>query len=124
MSPHKVSKSAPGSPTPPIIVDDNGDVEIYPTIEVACSKLEAIDVNENAYEVFDSRGRLLRVETRGYDVWDMQVVSDVPPQPAELERRLRRFIERVGWERVGLADFERASLPVLVERLLGFLGGR
>jgi hypothetical protein len=48
-------------PTPPIVTDDNGDIELYPSIEAASRDLEEIDVLEGTYDVFDSMGRRLSV---------------------------------------------------------------
>ena len=42
------------------------------------------------------------------------------PEPEELERRLRRFIARVGADRVGLPNFATASLSDHIDALRMF----
>jgi len=48
---------------PPFIVIDGLDVSIFKTKEAMENKLEAIDVNSNLYEVFDSEGRSIVLES-------------------------------------------------------------
>jgi hypothetical protein len=106
-------------PVPPIVTDEGGDIGVYPSVASACLELEPIDVLDGAYEAFDSRGFRLRIDA-ARDVVSMVLDSESAADPAELERRLRRFIERVGATRVGLVDRDRATLPVLLDALLKF----
>lgn len=106
-------------PVPPIVTDEGGDIAVYPSVASACLELEPIDVVDGAYEAFDSRGFPLRIDAARNAV-SMGMEPDSAPDPADLERRLRRFIERVGVIRVGLVDLDRATLPILLDALLKF----
>ena len=44
---------------PPVIVDENGDVQPYPSMVSAIRAIEAVDVANNAYAFYDSTGRVL-----------------------------------------------------------------
>jgi hypothetical protein len=106
----------------PVIVDEHGDIELYPTIQAACFDLEAIDVRNDEYEVFDSRGNRLAIAAEGERV---RIWLDPRSQPApeELADRLRRFISRVGPDRIGIDDAEAATLDQLVRALARFFAG-
>jgi hypothetical protein len=106
------------TPAPPIIVDDNGDIEVYTDVASACCDLEVYDVHDLA--VSDSLGYRLLLETRAYAVTDMVIVEGAEPDPLELANRLRDYIARVGPERIGLPDYEDSALDVLLEALLQF----
>ena len=43
----------------PITVDDHGDREVFNTVEEVEAKLEAIDVEANAFVVTDADGKIL-----------------------------------------------------------------
>lgn len=45
---------------PPVIVDENGDVQPYPSVESAIRAIEAVDVANNEYAFYDSTGRVLQ----------------------------------------------------------------
>lgn len=107
------------SPRPPIILDENGDILMYASVEDACHKLEAIDVLDGAYMLFDSEGFRLDAEVSGYDVVGMSVVSD-EPQRDDLALRLRRFVVAVGPDRIGLPDAESAPLDRLIPAVFSF----
>lgn len=44
---------------PPVIVDENGDVQPYHSMESAIRAVEAVDVANNEYAFYDSTGRVL-----------------------------------------------------------------
>jgi hypothetical protein len=104
---------------PPFISDDDGDIETYPSVSALCGAVEAIDVADGVYEAFDSRGQRVRLRAVGYDV-TAEIDDDVEPDPAELERRLRRYVLDVGPARVGLQDLESTSLAEIVDALVEF----
>ena len=56
------------APVPPIVVDENGDIEVHPTVEDAVAGLEAVDVRAGVYEFFDSQARLMVADVSGYEV--------------------------------------------------------
>jgi hypothetical protein len=106
-------------PVPPIVTDDNGDIEFHSSVEAAERDMEAIDVLDGVYDVFDSMGRRLSVgASEGLvQIW---LDPDAMPEPEELEGRLREYIARVGPGRVGIADMETASLDNLIRALSRF----
>lgn len=107
------------SATPPIVIDDHGDISLFPTLADAARELEAIDVVESVYEAFDSNGRRLSLAVSEglVRIWlDPQSVSE----PDELLRRLRYFIMRVGPDRIGLDNAETVSLDAAVRALARF----
>ena len=55
----------PESLIPPIITDENGDIDFYPSVEEAERDMEQIDVLDGVYEVFDSVGTRLSVTAEG-----------------------------------------------------------
>lgn len=109
-------------PTPPIVVDENGDIEVYPTVAMAGQALEAIDVIEGSYEMFDSEGRQLLLVAHG-DLVSIELPRDSHSDPAQLEFRLRRYIKAVGVERLGGSSLKDASLSVMIQTLLVFQRG-
>lgn len=107
------------TPIPPIVVDENGDIEVYPTVEGAVAGLEAVDVRAGVYEFFDSQARLLVADVSGYGVSGLRV-ADAEPLRDELASRLVDFVVRVGCDRVGLLQPESATLDETLSALLEF----
>lgn len=81
--------------------------------------MEAIDVRNGLYEVFDSVGNRLALTLDGEYV-AIQLDPVVSHEPEELTRRLADHVAHIGSERVGLPNPEGASLPELVEALVRF----
>src|SRR5690606_19360688 len=46
----------------PIIVSENGDILVFPTVGEACAYLEPIDVKNGEYIAYDSDGQLLELK--------------------------------------------------------------
>ncbi len=82
---------------PPIIVNEKGDVELYEGLFEAARDLEPIDVENEEFLVFDSRGLLLipKVMQDGIRV---ELEDSSPPdyQPDQLVSVLRRSLSRLG----------------------------
>lgn len=51
--------------TPPIVIDENGDVTLYQSVEAAARALEPIDIKNNEYVAYDSEGFVLAFEGQG-----------------------------------------------------------
>lgn len=99
----------------PIIVDENGSVDAFQTVESAERYLEAIDIKNEEYQIYDSEGRLLKGEFS--DLWGpvtLRAVEDEPSHQAELIEALRQSLEHRGEDPNWLAQ---ASLGELVERI-------
>jgi hypothetical protein len=109
--------------TPPIIINQKGDIELRETISDAELELEPIDVANNEYTVFDSRGLVL-VPIICDDRIHVRLVESSPPElrPSELEHILRDLFSDLGEERTSIPDHELQQLPLteLVARLDAF----
>lgn len=98
---------------PPIIANQKGDVLIFERLEEAESYVEAIDVLNDEYSIFDSRGLLLvpRVMDDGIRVRFFD--SDPPDErPDELVDVLRRTLGELGEEKTGLQEDEVWRMPL------------
>ncbi|MGO4223678.1 hypothetical protein AB4Y64_17725, partial [Lysobacter sp. TAF61] len=78
---------------PPIVIDEHGDISLFPSVEAASRYLEPIDVRNNEYVAYDSAGFLLELVST-------EPVVSIPGYLSELPRReqlaqvLRSFLER------------------------------
>ena len=110
--------------TPPVIVDEHGDIQLYANVEAAAADVEAIDVRNGEYEFFDSAGRV--IEPTIDDATSTVRLTGHEyrlPVPNLLADRLRRFVEQVGIERIGISKLpSEMSLEELVDALSGFFG--
>lgn len=80
---------------PPIIVAEGWDLKLYGSIQDAELDLEPVDVEAGLYVGYDSRGCLLKLETRDSAV----VLSAAEPSPThqeQLEDLLRGALQRTG----------------------------
>jgi len=50
--------------TPPIVIDDDGDLEIFASIRDACRYMKPTDVQDDVYDVFDGAGYELTAVVR------------------------------------------------------------
>jgi hypothetical protein len=109
-------------PVPPIFLDEHWDLSAFASLADAATYVEAIDVLNDEYEAFDAEGQPLVLHASHWsDPVSITVNAEVSPQPDELARRLRRYIERVGPERLELdVPMERAPLRRLVQAVAGF----
>ena len=81
----------------PVVVDNRGDIQIYPTKEEAQSEMEEIDVENDEFEVHDSIGNRLDLYCNSGSVI-ARAVAGRPPEPEVLAQKLRGFLDRVGVE--------------------------
>lgn len=84
---------------PPFILDDSGDLSIFPTLEEVEAYLEPYDVRAGACVVYDSEGR--RLQAGDDSRWFRQRVrlsaAEIAPTHAvELRRRLVTFLTAIG----------------------------
>jgi hypothetical protein len=94
--------------TPPIVVDENGDVSFYPSVEAAARALEPIDVKNNEYIAYDSEGFILQLAFSGPNVIITGHGSATPALGA-LTEVLQSF-----WERAATPAPKAVSLNHLV----------
>jgi hypothetical protein len=105
---------------PPIVTDDSGDIMMFPTVEAAEQYVEAIDVRDGVYALFDSTGTRLTATTDGNSV-RISLDPGGTTIPEELAARLRRFVLQVGPERIGIENPTSTELPALIDALEPFL---
>lgn len=108
------------TPTPPILLDMGGDIEVYEDVEAACAYLEVYDLPDTS--AFDVRGYQLKISSEGYQVTGMEIAPG-PPNPEHVTRKLQDFVRQVGPDRVGIAEPSSASLEQLMTALIRFRNG-
>jgi hypothetical protein len=115
----------------PVIVDDNGDLDFFASIEDAELFLEPWAVEEG-FTAYDSEGRLLelRVERREspilFGLWKtvvddvvIEAVEDQPNHAPQLRATLLTFLERTG---ISLENSDELPLRELVRRGIEHVG--
>ncbi len=121
----------------PIIVDEHGDVSVYSGPDQAAAGIEPIDVRNGEYRFYDATGLVLQAEVfRSRSDGRIRRLLIPPTErirvfaPAQRELRadelastLRRFLIRLGPERVGATEQEvkSAELALLVEFAAKFM---
>lgn len=117
----------------PLFLLDDGDVDVFGSLDALARYVEPVDAAGGHLRVFDSNGR--RVDLRGDDVQSGSVFVGggrtivEPSQPPayeldELVEALRSFIRRVGPARFGVTNewLDEAPLDQLTARASEFLG--
>src|SRR5690349_3431560 len=102
---------------PPVVTDERGDITVHASVEDACLWMEAIDVRDGIYQVFDSRGQLL-VASAPTDRVTLRVDPTASPDRVALRALIARCIVRAGGRPIPVEDLERASLEQMLEAFL------
>ena len=100
---------------PPIIVDEHGDVQVFESSAHAEIALEAVDVRNDEYTVYDSRGRLLTISA--IDKGDTVRITSGNQSlchRGELKKVLSSFLKRTGDSH----EVESMTLKQLIDRCL------
>jgi hypothetical protein len=104
----------------PIIVLENGDLDLFASAEDVDAELEAIDVRDGLFVAYDATGRRLRLEVEGR--LGVRVTQDPAgvrdPQP--LERALRHYLQACGVH--ASAEASLADLVQVAVDKVGFTG--
>jgi hypothetical protein len=82
---------------PPIIINENGDISIYDSLEKAELDIEPPDVKNNIYTIYDSEGLMLTpvvIDDPIYDV--VKIYATDEKRPVELIRALIDFLSETG----------------------------
>lgn len=101
---------------PPVIIDESGDTDVFETVESAELYLEAIDVEDNRFIGFDSRGRLLRLLPTTPRI-TIELAELVPNHSEQLRVVLIEFLSACGCAEPDLSDL---TLQQLVQKSLAF----
>lgn len=108
-----------GPMKPPIIIVEDGDLQLYPSARDAALDLEAMDVRDGIYTAYDSEGRLLKLGIKADKSESVTIEPGGEPDPtraAELREALGRFLANV----MKKASLEKAELPELIEQGMRF----
>jgi hypothetical protein len=97
---------------PPIFIVEDEDVIILASIAKAQSWIEPIDVQLGGFEMYDSVGRLLKIETFRWRGNKITSLEEQPTHQKELEHALRRYLKA---SNVPQAHDPSCDLPCLVE---------
>lgn len=104
---------------PPIVVNENGDISIFATVEAAARYIEPVDVRNHEYVAYDSAGFRLRLLPSEPAVTIAGYTSE-EPEPSELERALRSFIARASGQQVPVQVKTLPELLALCVREYGY----
>jgi putative ubiquitin-RnfH superfamily antitoxin RatB of RatAB toxin-antitoxin module len=98
----------------PVFVVEGGDVTAYRSLGSAENDLEAIDVQNNEFQIYDSAGQVLRPLAPADQV---RIEESGTYRPEELRRHLVKYVRAVGSPRFGLHDdhLDSEDLPILVK---------
>ena len=101
---------------PPILVDENGDVQAYSSAASAAAAVEPIDVLNGEYAFYDSTGRVLEaLVAKGKVHFNPTLKSSSESQV--LRKRLERVLLSLGISVESLANLSLAKLSeLLLER--------
>lgn len=94
---------------PPIIVNENGDIQLFRSTEEAGRAMEPIDIRNEEYKAYDAEGYPLRLDIEGNLVVITGRQGDAC-QKEELERDLRSFLERARTEVPGVGGMQLEDL--------------
>jgi hypothetical protein len=86
--------SCSGQPVPPVFITDGGDVNVFMDIHDSETEMEAVDVQDQVYNGYDSLGRLLQLSTVGDSV-RVSLAEDQPTHAGELADKLRAFLAAI-----------------------------
>lgn len=103
--------------TPPIFLDESGDILVFCSKEKAQRYVEAIDVANNEYRGYDSEGRLLNLQLSDTGVIEIQLHELQPTHQMELKYILVKFLLEVEQKNIQISQ---VSLEELVIRMLKY----
>jgi hypothetical protein len=98
---------------PPVIVNEDGDVQAYPSVQSAILDVEAIDVLKDVYTFHDSTGRILKAQVRNGEV-SLVSTSVLEPDIDSLRKRILRFLRLSGVSNEGLSNAGLSELSRLL----------
>jgi hypothetical protein len=103
----------------PIIVDERGEVSIFETAETAEHAIEAVDVDNYKYIVYDARGQLLAFKAIGPN--RQLVLEEAEPTPTHVENLVQTLISFL--RRTGRLDVATSmSLDQLIQQFVAAHG--
>jgi hypothetical protein len=100
----------------PIFIVDDLDISSYKSLDEALLGLEPIDIQNNAYIMYDAEGRVVQLATDGKRI--TPIIEDEPSHAIQLETSLRKFLRLIGET---VADDANCNLPCLVDTCLKYI---
>jgi hypothetical protein len=98
---------------PPIILNEDADVQAYPSVEAVILEVEVVDILDNIYAFHDSTGRVLEAKVHKGKI-SLVPTSVVEPDSETLRANIIQFL---CWPGVPDADLANASFSELVRLL-------
>ena len=80
---------------PPIILDENGDVEAYPSVQAVIRHVEVVDILNGEYTFHDSTGRVLEAQVFKGKV-KLVPTPRVEPDSSVLRERIVHVLSLLG----------------------------
>jgi len=104
---------------PPIVLDEHGDISLFPSVDAAARYLEPIDVRNGEYIAYDSAGFLLKLVPTEPVVSISGYLSYQPHQD-QLEQVLSSFVERASGSPIPAEVTSLEGLLALCVRQFGY----
>ena len=104
---------------PPIVLDEHGDISLFPSVEAAARYVKPVDVRNGEYIAYDSAGFLLNLVPTEPVVSISGYLSDQPDQN-QLNQVLRSFVERASGSPVPAGVTSVEALLALCVRQFGY----
>jgi hypothetical protein len=98
---------------PPIILDENGDVQLYPSVGAVIRHLEAVDVLNNEYTFHDSTGRVLEAKVHKGKV-SLVPTPTLEPESKSLRTNIVGVLRFHGMPEEGLSSLSFGELVQLL----------
>lgn len=117
---------------PPIILDENGNILLFRSKRIAEDYIEPEDVMNNEYIIYDSEGRLLRLEVTINNMsiflnilnikrWRTRIstIEDTPGHSDELKKKIIKFLYRI---KIEDNSIDRLSLKSILDIAIEKIG--
>jgi hypothetical protein len=99
-------------PKYPLFVFDGLDLMVVASHKRLQGDIEPVDVRLGEFEVFDSDGRRVKLETKTWAGTEAEINLEEPPASAKFSEKLREFLRAVN---DAVVDDAECDLPCLIE---------
>jgi hypothetical protein len=98
---------------PPVLFDENGDVQAFSSVEELAGYIEAVDVLNDEYDFYDSTGRVLEARVRKGKVHLTPTARSASGSDV-LRRRMIRVLASLGVSEEDVADLSFTEMSHLL----------
>ena len=107
---------------PIVVVDETAVAEVHPTVAEAEASMEAYDVLDGIYRVYDADGTVLEARPLADDRVAILEGQESVRRPDELAEALRLYVQSVGVDRLGVSPawLAQASTVDVAKAILDF----